>query len=646
MLTPDPRETLRFLDFELDVPAYQLRQEGRPVRLERQPMDLLILLVQRRSQLVSREEIIERLWGKDVFVDVETGVHTAIRKIRQALHDSTDAPRCVETVTGKGYRFIAPVETVGASPRGTDPSVPPEGAPQQNGATSERPPEPQPAPRARSSPAVVVGLLAAVALAGVASWVWIRGAAPPPRVTVAVLPFENLSGDADRDYLADGLAEETIASVGQIDPERLGVIGRTSTAAYKGTRKSLAEIGRELNVNYLIEGSIRAEGGRLRITSRLVRVPDQTQVWSASFDREPTSVVALQRELSTAIAGQIHLRLSPERLGALARRHTADAEAYDLYLRGRYFWVQLTPATNKRALEYFERAIAIDPEYALAWAGIASVLVTSPINSDVLPADVLSRVREASARAVRAAPDLSEAHDALGAFLFMLEWDWGAAEAAFRRSIALDPGDALAHRMLGHLLSQTGRQGEATRLLERARSLEPLYAMNHAISAQVAFQGRDFEGAAGHARHAIALDPEFWIGYAQLGQAAEQLGQYDLALEALGNAARFSGGNSKAMAVRGYLLAKLGRTGEAREVLNAMAAVARERYVPPYSMALVHAGLGERDAVFARLNEAYDARDVHLIFLPVDPKWDPYRDDPRFQALLKRCGFAGAPTAH
>lgn len=629
MPTPDPPEVLRFLDFELDVPAYQLRHKGRPVRLERQPMDLLILLVQRRSQLVSRDEIVARLWGKDVFVDVETGVHTAIRKIRQALRDAPEAPTCVETVTGKGYRFIAPVETAAAAHPETAPTAPPEPA-------FDSMPAPAAARRDRR---VALGILTAVALAGVASWAWIRDRVPPSRVTVAVLPFENLSGDAEREYLADGLAEETIASFGQIDPQRVGVIGRTSTVAYKGTRKSLAEIGRELGADYLVEGSIRGEGARLRITSRLVRARDQTQVWSASFDREPTSVVALQRELSAAIAGQIHLRLSPERLRALEGRHTADAEAYDLYLRGRYFWNQRTPTTNERAIEYFERAIALDPDYALAWAGITAVLVASPINSDVPPSAVLARVREASARAVRAAPDLPEAQDARGTVAFWLDWNWAAAESAFRRSIALDPGSANAHLMLGHILSQTGRQDEAVRLMQRTRSLDPLNAMNHAISSQVAFQGRDFAGAAEHARQAITLDPEFWIGHVQLGQASEQLGQPDLGLEALGNAARFSGGNSKAISFRGHLLAKVGRTSEAREVLKTLEGVSRERYVPPYAMALVHAGLGERDAAFSRLEEAYAARDVHLIFLPVDPRWDPYRDDPRFQSLLERGGL-------
>jgi DNA-binding winged helix-turn-helix (wHTH) protein/TolB-like protein len=268
MPTSEPTETFRFLDFELDVAGYQLRHKRRPVRLERQPMDLLVLLVQRRSQLVSREEIIERLWGKDVFVDVETGVNTAIRKIRQALRDSPEAPTCVETVTGKGYRFIAPVETVTAAPREPPPHASRESAPGEERDATRSDPRPAPLARGRPSKRVVLGLLIALALAGLASWAWFRGAAPHSRVTVAVLPFVNLSGDAAREYLADGLAEETIASFEPFDPERLGVIGRTSTAAYKGTRKSLAEIGRELGADYLVEGLIRAEGGRLRITSR------------------------------------------------------------------------------------------------------------------------------------------------------------------------------------------------------------------------------------------------------------------------------------------------------------------------------------------------------------------------------------------
>jgi TolB-like protein/DNA-binding winged helix-turn-helix (wHTH) protein/Flp pilus assembly protein TadD len=616
------RETLCFRDFELDLAAYQLRRNGHPVRLERQPMDLLILLVERRSQLISHNDIVERLWGKDVFVGVETGVHTAIRKVRQALKDSPEAPTCVETVPGKGYRFIAPVEILPPSdPAATVPPPP------------ERPPM-------RRRTYLGWGLLAAAVLGGLGAWLWRRAPAEPPRVTVAVLPFENLSGDADREYLADGLAEETIASFGQIDPDHLSVIGRTSTLAYKNTRKSLAEIGHELGADYLMEGSIRGEGTGLRITARLVRVRDQTQVWSTFYDRQPTSVLGLQREISTAIAEQIQLRLSPERLDALARRHTRNADAYDLYLRGRFLWNQLKPATNRKAIEYYERAIVLDPDYALAWAGIASALAGSPLNSDVPPREVAARAREAAARAVRADPGLAEAHTSLGMIAFYLDWDWPAAEAALRRAIALDPGYDVAHRCLAHVLSQTGRQDEAQATILRARGLDPFYAMNHAMSSQFAFQARDYPAAVRHARQAIVVDPGFWIGHIQLGQAEEQLGRSDVALEALQDAARLSSGNTKTMAFRGHALARLGSAAEARDILGTLESLSGERYVPPYAIALVHAGLGERDAVFAALDRAYEARDVHLVFLPVDPRWDAYRSDPRFQALVERCGFA------
>jgi TolB-like protein/Flp pilus assembly protein TadD len=582
MPVSDARETLRFRDFELDLGAYELRRQGRPVRLERQPMDLLILLVERRRQLVTRGDIIDRLWGKDVFVDVETGVNTVVFKVWQALRDSPDAPAYVETVPGKGYRFIAPVEVV-------------------------------------SGPRTAVS-----------------------RVTLAVLPVENLSGDPEREYLADGLAEDTIASLGQIDPEHVGVIGRTSIMAYKRTTKSLAEIGHELGADYLVEGSLRAENGRLRITSKLIRVGDQVQVWSESYDREPTPLLDLQRELSTVIAQQIRIRLSPERLNALARRHTRNADAYDLYLRGRYFGNQLTPATNKRAVEYYERATALDPEYALAWSGIADAFSASPINSDVPPRQVSHRAREAAERAVRADPDLAETQTSLGYVNFLLDWNWPTAEAAFRRAIAFDPSYSRAHVVLGHVLSQMGRQSEAETAIRRAREVEPLNAMVHAMSSQVAFQGRDYPAAVEHARQAIIVDPEFWIGHVQLGQAYEQLGRSDPAFESLMNAGRFSDGNSKAMSFRGHLLAKLGRVDEARDVLRTLEAVSRDRYVPPHAMALVHASLGERDAVFEWLDRAYEARDVHLIFLPVDPRWDACRADPRFGALLARCGFVSS----
>jgi TolB-like protein/Flp pilus assembly protein TadD len=598
-VTSNSRETFRFGDFELDVAGYELRGRGRRIRLERQPMDLLIVLVERRGQLVSRHEIVDRLWGKDVFVDVETGVHTAVRKIRRALRDSSEQPAFVETVSGKGYRFIAPVE-VAAHAAG----VPVEPAREKD--TFEPP-------------------------------------GRPPHI--AVLPFENLSADPDRAYLADGLTEEIIAWLGQVDPDRLSVISRTSATLARREATSLGEIGRKLGADYLLESSIRAESGRVRITARLIRASDQVQVWSQLYTRELTSMLGLQQELGAAIAEQIRFRLSPERFQVLARREPRVAAAYDEYLRGLTFANQRTPPTTQKAIEHYERATALDPEYALAWSALAAAHSAGSINSDIAPLDVWPRATDAARRAVRANPDLAEAQYAIGYLNWILEWDWPAAETAFRRAIDLDPRYVWTHIGLGHALSQAGRHGEALAALRRARELDPQNAMTHALSSQVAFQARDNQAALDHASQAIALDQEFWIGYVMRGQAYEQAGRAELALEALAIAGRFSGGNSKAAALRGYILARTGGRDQARDVLTALEAVSRQRYLPPYALALVHAGLGDHETAFAWLDRAFDAHDVHLIYLPVDPKWDPYRSDPRFESLLTRCGFAGAVNA-
>jgi TolB-like protein/Flp pilus assembly protein TadD len=456
---------------------------------------------------------------------------------------------------------------------------------------------------------------------------------------LAVLPFENFSKDPDQEYFSDGLTEETISYLGRMNPERMGVIARTSSMAYKRTSKSVREIGAELGVDYILESSVRREDNRVRITSQLIRVEGQTHVWTSTYDRDVTSVLAIQRELSTDIAQHVGLQLLPERLSALAHRQTKKVEAYDFYLRGRYFWNQLSAVTTKRAMEYYGRATERDPEYALAWSGMADAYSASPINADLSPLQVWPRARDAIAHATAFGPSLAEVQTSLGLFKFWLDWDWVAAEAAFRKSIALDPSYSLAHRFLGIVLSHMARHEEASLAIRQARDLDPFNATNHALSAQVAFAARDYSGAVQFAQQAITIDPEFWIGYIQLAQVYEQLANTDLALSALNDAGRFSGGNSKAIALRGYICAKLGKTKEAHEVLSTLEAVSRERYVPPYATALVHVGLGQHDTALDWLERAYDAHDVHWVFTPVDPKWDPFRGDVHFADLIKRCGF-------
>lgn len=550
----------------------------------------------------------------------ESALTRTVTELRQALGDDAEQPRLLETIPKRGYRLIGPVTPV---PEAVNP--PASGQAHRAGT--------------RSKAVLAAGAIALALLLGVAAWAWRDSGANVSPVTLAVLPFDSLGNDPEREYLADGFTEETTAALGMIDPDHLSVKGRTSMMRYKRTTKSPGEIGLEVMVDYLVESTVRVEGERVRVTSNLIRVRDQMHVWSKSYDREPTSILALQRDLSGAIAEQIGRRLSPERLSALRRRQPQNAEAYVLYLTGRGFANQATPTANAQAVLNYKRALTLDPSYALAWSGLAFTYAASVMNGDAEPSDVRPRAQDASKRALQAEPDLAEVQASLAQMAFLIDWDWAGAEVALRRAIELDPHYALAHRMLGHLLSQRGRHTEAAAEMHRAIDLEPLEPINHALASQVAFQGQDYARAVEHANQALVINPQFWIGFMQLGQAYERQGKTDLALKALTNAERFSGGNSKAVSSRGYSLAKAGKTKEARDVLRTLETQSGGQYVPSYAMALVNAGLDERDAVFKWLDRALEARDVHLIFLTMDSKWDPYRDDQRFQALLKRCGF-------
>jgi DNA-binding winged helix-turn-helix (wHTH) protein/tetratricopeptide (TPR) repeat protein len=571
-----------FGEFRIDPGKRVLLRSGVQIPLPPKAFDTLMLLVTHRGRVLDKQQVMRAIWP-DTIVE-ENNLNQNISTLRRVLGDARGENRYIATIPGRGYCFTAEVRLV--SPAG--------------------------------------------------------GGERAGHLRIAVLPFDNIGGGPEREYLVDGLTEETISAIGQIDPERLSVIGRTSVMAYKRTNKSLAEIGHELDATHLMEGSLRAEGDRLRITAKLIQVLDQSQIWSSSYDGEPQSILSFQCELSQAIAEQVRLRLSPARLHALTTRQPRNLEAYDLYLRGRFFWNQFTAGSTRRAMEFYTRATALDPEYALAWSGLADACSSSPITGDVPPLQIVQRARDAAEHAVRADAGLAEAQTSLGFFQFWLGWDWIAAEAAFRVALKTDPNYAFAHRMLGILLSHCCRHAEAAAAIHRACELDPLNPMNRALSSQVAFAGRDLPAAIRFAREAIVLDPEFWIGYLQLAQAYVETGRNEEALDALNQTSRWSSGNSKALSLRGYLLGRKQRRSEALEVLATLEAIGRERYLPPYAMALVQLGLGEVERALDGLEQSLAVRDVHLAFLTMDPKWDPLRQHSRFRQLMDRCGFAGA----
>ena len=574
-----PSGVLRFGPFELDSDSFQLRRAGKPVRLDRIPLELLLLLAQRPGKLVTHAEAVDRVWGKDVFIEAETALYTAIRKIRRALHDDPARPRYVETVSRKGYRFIADLEP------------------------AARPPE-------------KVGL-------------------PSGRVILAVLPLDNLSGDAGQDYFSDGLTEELITELGRLSPHEMGVIARTSVMRYKGTRKRVTEIARELGADYLIEGSARTGTGRVRIAAQLIRADDETHAWAESYERPLDDVLWVQAEVARAVAEAIRLKLAP---GA-PPSGSVDAEAHDDYLRARDLWNQRTPPAIQKAMGYFEKALQINSNYAPAWAGLGTCYAILPITSDRRPRECFPRAREAAERALALDDKLPEALIARGIVHFWFDWEWDSAEQKFRRAIDLNPSDSNARLYLAHLFSNLTRHVEALEEIRLARRLDPLSRIVNTHEGHFLYNARRYDSALQPLERALELDPHFFVAHMTMGKVYGVQGRYREALAEFAKAFRYSSGNTEALALRGYTLGVSGRRAQARRVLRDLEQKAKKLYVPPLHRSLPWLGLGESTAALEALEEALEERDVRLTFLAVEPRWDALRPHPTFQRLLECVGL-------
>src|ERR1039458_9801265 len=578
---------LKFSDFELDERAYELRRAGRALKLERIPMDLLCLLARNAGQLVSRDAIIEKLWGKDVFLDTDNSINTAVRKIRQILSDDPRNPRFVQTVPGKGYRFAAPV-------------------------TDE--------PHVMLEPS--------------------RNLDVSQRVMLAVLPFENLGNDMEQEYFSDGLTEETIAYLGQLDPQSMGVIARTSSMVYKRTTKTIAEIGRELGVNFVLEGSVRRERQRIRITAQLIRVTDQTHLWAESYDREIGSVLGVQAELGVSIAKKIKIQLGGKEKPTLVADAERNPEAHDAYLRGRYHWAKRTFAETRKAIEYFRKATDAEPTYARAYAGLADCYMTLPMTSDMQSKDCFPKARAAVSKALELDGNLAEAHTSLGTIRFWFDWNWSGAEECYQRALEINPNYVVARLYRAHCLSNAGRHEEAIAEINRAVRLDPLSPILSTLLAEFLYHARRYDQAVTQFHNAVELAPRFWIAHLNFAKVYEQIGEHGRAIAELELARTSSDGNTEPISLLGYVLAKGGRHTEAENALAELIALAGQKYVPPMNIALLYAGLGKQDLIVEGLERGIRDRDVRVTFLR-DPKWDRLRENPRFREILRQVRLDG-----
>jgi len=560
---------LKFGGFELAPSTFELRRGARIVKVEKLAMELLLFLVSRRESVVSREAIAEKLWGKDVFVDSEDGINTAVRKVRKALGDNPEKARFVQRIPGRGYRFIAPVFE------------------EYRHETSNR-------------------------------------------VLLAVLPFANFGDNSAEDYFSDGMTEETIANLGSISPEHLGVIARTSSMTYKNTSKSISQIGKELSVDFVLESSVRREGSRIRITAQLIRVDDQTHVWAENYDRDAAGIIAVQAELGRAIADKVVASL-PSRYER--RMQTASPEAFDLYLRGRYYCSQRSRMSITRAIDFYNQALALDPNYSLSYAGLADAYATLPITSDYSSAECRHAGMAAAEKAVSLNENGAEEQVALAACSFWLTWDWDTAIRAASRAIELNPSYALAHFYLAHTLSNLGRHPEAEREMKIANELDPFSVHLRAIHAQMLYQAGRFEAAAASARRAIALNPNVWLGHIMLAKTEIAAREFRSALTSLQRAFELSGGNSETLALKVVGLAALGEMEQAREIMTLLKESTPTRCVPPCNIAMACSGLKEYDGALQYLQLAAEQNDVRLRYLPVDPLWREMNLDPRVRQL-------------
>ena len=632
------RDSFRFGDdFELNVGAGRLRRSGHVLKLERIPMEVLLFLVQQRGELVSREQIVEKIWGKDIYLDTDNSINGAIRKVRQALKDDPEQPRFIQTITGKGYRFIAPV---------IDRETEPESAVAAPQSTALREDSVAGLGHRRWPMLLVTSILGTIIILIAAMGAYLRWAESQAgpllshgRTMVAVLPFENLTGDAGQEYFSDGMTEEMIAELGSLDPDHMGVIARTSVMHYKHSQEQLPQIARELGVEYVLEGSVRRDADNVRITAQLIQMKDQTHLWVRQYDREPKDLLVLQSEIAREISDEIQTAIPHRTPITPVVQPTLSPqayEAYNLYLKGQYFWNKRTVEGFREAIGYFQQATAKDPSYARAYAGLADSYVLIGAYSGAPPAEFALQARAAALRALELDDSLPEAHAALALIVQNYDYNWQTSEKEFKRAIELNPNYATAHHWYAEHLTWRGQFDEALRENELARQLDPLSLIIAADNGATLYYSRQYDRAIAQFTAVRELDPEFSRAR-MISDAYVQKGMFT---EALADTQKqYPGATSWHWSALAYIYGRAGRQVEAERTLRKLLNLNQRQPMDPVVIASAYVGMGDSDRAIAWLEKAYAQHSGGLVLLKVDPAYDPLRGDPRFQDLLRRVGL-------
>jgi TolB-like protein/DNA-binding winged helix-turn-helix (wHTH) protein/Tfp pilus assembly protein PilF len=638
------KAVIRFDSFELELKSGELRRDGALIKLQPQPFRALAFLADRAGQVVTREEIQLEIWGDETFVDYEQGVNFLIKQIRAALGDDAKAPRFIETLPRRGYRFIAPVERKERNlSRENDLAV----APAPDIVIS--PPEAVPDPSAVSAAVSatqnrtrvfqVAALALAITLPLAVFVIWQgRGKKtipPAGKIILAVLPFENLSGDPEQDYFSDGLTEEMITRLGRLQPQRLGVIARASAMTFKKSNKDIARIGGALGAAYILEGGVRREADRLRITARLIQASDQTHLWAGDYDRHVHDALTVQSEVAESIAQSLAVKLLSGPQPSPAQAHIPGPESYDAYLRGCYLRNKWTREDLGKAVGYFEQAVEKDHNFALAYAALAEAWRYLQFFGGVRPQDARAKAKNAALKAVALDESLAEARAALASARFWYDWDWQGAEQEFKRAMELNPSLAGAHHDYGWLLIARERFDEGLAEVKRAQELDPLSPQANVDVGWACIQARRYDEAIAQSRRTMELEPNFAESWGCLMRAYQYKGMLAEALAEAQSIMTRSGASREELAAIHQGDAASGMRSVEQWMLNRAKKAAARGYVSAYQRATRHAALGEKELALEWLDKAYTDRDPMMALLNTDPAYDRLRPEPRFGYLLR-----------
>ena len=623
---PRVADTLRFDGYELDVRAGELRKHGVRLRLRGQPLQVLEILLERPGEVVTREELQARIWPGNAFGDFDHNLHNAVARIREVLSDSPENPRYIETLPRRGYRYVGPVQDLQK----------PDSATEIVDHTAQ--PVSVIAPQKRKMKFVfVLCVLLALGLVALSMWLHAKAGVAPIR-SIAVLPLKNFSRDPSEEFFVDGMTDQLITDLAKVGSLR--VISGTSVMQYKGTKKGLPDIARELNVDAIVEGSAIRSGRRVRITAQLIQARTDQHLWAETYDRDLGDILNLQAEVADAIAQQVRAQLTPTQQAQLHRGHVVNPAAYDDYLRGRLYFVNefTKPDSLNRAQRYFKDSLQKDPDFALAYAGLADTYVYLSF-AGALPRDQAYRsAKEALAKALKLDDGIGEAYDTLGVLSWRFDWDWNAADREFNRAIALAPSYSCAHEDRASFLAMTGRRSEALAELAKIQQID--YGFSSAMAESgTYYQLRDYPNLIEAGKRRLLLEAKDWSQHYTLGIGYEGTGQFQDAISEYQQAVAMSG-NSESIVALAHAFRAAGKRAEAEKTLRDLERKSANNSASPYTMATIYAGLGENEKAFEFLEKAYAEKSLSLSWsLRSDPMLDSLRSAPRFQDLLRRVGL-------